>query len=202
MAHRSLQAVTKVYYKSMSCFATVSWQIAPLVVLRFPIHSGPFCTMWFRQFTQNVTKTNHKDRSHSHSTDHDTQPIGYLISKRVIPYRTRGDSYCPGVSTPMTRSLIDSSMTNHITCRIPTVSTIPNLPQNHNIEPHHGHLTSRQMEDQHSQHLTEVNLNIIKMERLVRRLKTAGLSNTTNHKNPFLIYEGLGNQLMHAACIY
>jgi hypothetical protein len=29
-------------------------------------------------------------------------------------------------------------------------------------------------------------------------LMTAGLSNTTNHKNPILKYEGLGNQLMHA----
>jgi hypothetical protein len=40
------------------------------------------------------------------------------------------------------------------------------------------------------------------MERLVRPLKTAGLSNTTNHKNPILNYEGLGNQLMHAASEY
>jgi hypothetical protein len=39
------------------------------------------------------------------------------------------------------------------------------------------------------------------MEGLIRRLKTAGLSNTANHKNPILKYEGLGNQLMHAASI-
>jgi hypothetical protein len=39
------------------------------------------------------------------------------------------------------------------------------------------------------------------MERLVWRLKTAGLSNTNNHKNPIIKYEGLGNQLMHAACV-
>jgi hypothetical protein len=37
------------------------------------------------------------------------------------------------------------------------------------------------------------------MERLVRRLKTAGLRNTTNHKKPIRKDEGLGNQLMHAA---
>jgi hypothetical protein len=73
---------------------------------------------------------------------------------------------------------------------------------NHSIEPHHGHLTSRQMEDQHSQYSTQVKLNIIKMERLVRRLKTTGLSNTTNHKNPILKHEGLGNQLMHATSVY
>jgi histone acetyltransferase (RNA polymerase elongator complex component) len=57
------------------------------------------------------------------------------------------------------------------------------------------------MEDQHSQHSTQVKLNIIKMERLVRRLKTVGLSTTTNHKNPIVKHEGLGNQLMHAASV-
>jgi hypothetical protein len=31
---------------------------------------------------------------------------------------------------------------------------------------------------------------------------TAGLSNTTNHKNRLLKHEGLGNQLMHAASVY
>jgi hypothetical protein len=73
---------------------------------------------------------------------------------------------------------------------------------NHSIESHHGHITSRQMEDQHSQHSTQVKLNIIKMERLVRWLKTAELSITTNHKNPIQKYEGLGNQLMNAASVY
>jgi hypothetical protein len=69
-------------------------------LLRFP-DKRPRCTMWFRQFTQNVTKTDHKE------------PIAYLISKQVIPYGTRGGTYCPRVSTPMTRSLADLSMTNH-----------------------------------------------------------------------------------------
>jgi hypothetical protein len=32
--------------------------------------------------------------------------------------------------------------------------------------------------------------------------KTVGLSNTTNHKNPILKYESLGNQLMQAASVY
>jgi hypothetical protein len=58
------------------------------------------------------------------------------------------------------------------------------------------------MEDQHSQHLTQVKLNIIKMERLIWQLKTAGLSITTNHKNLILKYESLDNQLKHAACVY
>jgi hypothetical protein len=58
------------------------------------------------------------------------------------------------------------------------------------------------MEDQHSQHSTQVKLNIIKMERLVQRLKAVGLSTTTNHKNSILKNENLGNQLMHVACVY
>jgi hypothetical protein len=33
-------------------------------------------------------------------------------------------------------------------------------------------------------------------------LMIAGLSNTTNHKNPILNYESLGSQLIHAACVY
>jgi hypothetical protein len=129
MAQRSLHAVTNVYYKSMSCFPTVSWQTAPLALMRFPTHSGPLCTMWFRQFTQNVTNTDHKDRSHPHSTEHDTQPIAYLISKQAVPYWTHGGTCCPRVSTPMTRSLANLSMTNHITWWILTASTIPNLAQ-------------------------------------------------------------------------
>jgi hypothetical protein len=40
------------------------------------------------------------------------------------------------------------------------------------------------------------------MERLIQWLKTVGLSNTGNHKNPILKYEGLGNQLMHVASVY
>jgi hypothetical protein len=72
---------------------------------------------------------------------------------------------------------------------------------NHNIEPHHNHLTSRQIKDQHSQHSAQVKLNIIKMERLVRRLKTAGLSITTKHKNSTVKYERLGNQLTCSLCI-
>jgi hypothetical protein len=57
------------------------------------------------------------------------------------------------------------------------------------------------MEDQQSQHSTQVNLNIIKMEKLIRRLKTAWLSGATNHKNSILKYESLGNQLMYVACV-
>jgi hypothetical protein len=53
----------------------------------------------------------------------------FLVSQQAVPYRTRGDTYCPEVSTPKIWSLTDSSMTIHITWRIPTISTIPNLTQ-------------------------------------------------------------------------
>jgi hypothetical protein len=33
-------------------------------------------------------------------------------------------------------------------------------------------------------------------------LMTVGLINTTNHKNSIIMYESLGNQLMHATCVY
>jgi hypothetical protein len=65
----------------------------------------------------------------SHSSEQGKLPTTSLISKQVVPYRTHGGTYCPRVSTSMTQSLADSSMTNHITWRIPTISTIPNLAQ-------------------------------------------------------------------------
>jgi hypothetical protein len=89
--------------------------VAPLAVLRFLAHNGPFCTMWFKLFTQNVTHTGHTDNSHPHSIEHDTQPIAYLISKQAIPYHSRGGTCCPGGSTPKIQSLADLSMTSHHT---------------------------------------------------------------------------------------
>jgi hypothetical protein len=47
-----------------------------------------------------------------HSSEQGTLPMTFLISKQVISYRTRGDTCCPEMSTPKTRSLADSSMTN------------------------------------------------------------------------------------------
>jgi hypothetical protein len=102
MAQRSLHAITKAYYRSMSCFATDSHTKWPhLQCWGFPHKVAPFCTMWFRQFT----KTGHTDRSHPHSTEHDSQHMAYLISKQAIPYQIW--------------SLADSSMTSHITWRNP-----------------------------------------------------------------------------------
>jgi hypothetical protein len=51
----------------------------------------------------------------SHSSEQGTLPTASQISKQVVPYRTCGGTCYPDVSTPMTRSLADSSMTNHIT---------------------------------------------------------------------------------------
>jgi hypothetical protein len=49
----------------------------------------------------------------SHSSEQDTLPTASLISKKDVPYRTRGGTCCPRVPTPKTRSLADSNMTNH-----------------------------------------------------------------------------------------
>jgi hypothetical protein len=53
----------------------------------------------------------------------------FLISQQDVPYQTHGGTCCPGVSTPMIRSLADSSMTIHITWQNPTISTIPTHAQ-------------------------------------------------------------------------
>jgi hypothetical protein len=50
-----------------------------------------------------------------YTSEQDSQLTASLISKQAIPYRTRGGTYCPGMSTPKTWSLADSSMTNDIT---------------------------------------------------------------------------------------
>jgi hypothetical protein len=49
----------------------------------------------------------------SHSSEQVTLPTVFLISEQAVPYQTRGCTCCPRVSTPKTRSLADSSMTNH-----------------------------------------------------------------------------------------
>jgi hypothetical protein len=138
----------------------------------------------------------------SQSSEQGTLPTASLISKRAVPYWTRCGTCCHGVSTVMIRFFTDLRMTNHITWRIPTSFHHSKPCSKHSIEPHHSHLTSRRMDDQHSQHSTQVKLNIIKMKRLVRWLKTPGQSNATNHKNSILKYEGLCNQLMHVTSVY
>jgi hypothetical protein len=65
----------------------------------------------------------------SHSSEQDTLPTASLISRKAVPYWTCGSTCCPGVSTPKTQSLADSSLTNHITGQNPTVSTNSSLAQ-------------------------------------------------------------------------
>jgi hypothetical protein len=86
-------------------------QMVPASSAKVSPTNVPSCTMWFRQFT----KTDHIVWCHPHSTEHDTHPIVFLISKQVVPYRTRGGTCCPGVLTPKIRYLANLSMTNHIT---------------------------------------------------------------------------------------
>jgi hypothetical protein len=117
----------------------------------------------------------------SHSSEQGTLSTASLISGQAIPYQTQGGTYCPGVSTPMPQSFTDSSMTNHKPWRSqpsPPFQTL--LKPQHRISPRSPHITT----DGRPTQLTQVKLNIIKLERLVRWLKTAGLSITTNHKNP------------------
>jgi hypothetical protein len=87
----------------------------------------------------------------------------FLISDQAIPYQTRGGTCCPGVSTPKIWSLADSSTICH--------DGINHLPHfihcsNHSIDPHHGHLTSREMEDQTLSQIHKPNSTSHKMEDL------------------------------------
>jgi hypothetical protein len=102
MTQRSLHTVTKVYHRSMSCFATVSPTGPTCSAKVSPI--GPSCTMWAWAKSQAI----------SHSSEQDTQPIVFLISKQAAPYQKRGGTCCPGVSTPKIQSLVDLSTTCHV----------------------------------------------------------------------------------------
>jgi hypothetical protein len=113
----------------------------------------------------------------SHSTEQGTLPTSSLISKQVVPYQTRGDTCCPMVSTPKTQSLADSSMTIHITWRIPTISTIPTYAQTTAsiLTTVKSHLNGR---GRPSLTKTEAKLNMTKDENTCTTLMTAWLSIT------------------------
>jgi hypothetical protein len=137
----------------------------------------------------------------SHSSEQSTLPITALISKQVIPYRTHGDTCYLGVSSHKTRSLTDSSMTNHKPWR-----SQPSSPFQTLLKPHHrispwsphitidGRSTLSTLNTSQTQHYKD--------GKTCTTLMTVGLSNTTNHKSPILKYKSLGNQLMHAAGVY
>jgi hypothetical protein len=99
----------------MSSFATVSQQTVPACSAMVSHAKHPLLQLVVQAVHKNVTETDHKVWCHPHSIEHDAQPIAYLISKQAIPYRTHGGTCCPGVSTPIIQSVVDSSMTNHIT---------------------------------------------------------------------------------------
>jgi hypothetical protein len=135
---------------------------------------------------QAVHKIDHKEGSHPHSTEHNTQPTTYLISKQAVPYRTCGGSCCPGGSTPNIRSLADSSMTNHITWRNPTVSTLPSLlkPQ-HRSSPWSNHIS---MHGRPPLTNTQAKLNISMDWKTCTTLMTAWLSITNQVWTQILMY--------------
>jgi hypothetical protein len=159
---------------------------SPLGLLRFPAQNNPSCTVWFRHFTKNVIKTDHKVWCHHHSIEHDTQPITYLISKQVVSYRTHGDTCCLGVSTTKIWSLVDSSMTNHITWRNTTVSTISTLlkPQ-HRSSSWSNHIS---MDERPSLTKTQAKLNIKKDGKTCITLMTSWLSITNQVWTQILKY--------------
>jgi hypothetical protein len=186
MAQRSLHDVTKIYYGSYAKLCQGSTQYHSIAKVSRASHgiTAPLAPCVSGRVTTPI----------SHSTEQGTLPTTSLIITQVVPYRTCGGTCCPGVSTPKTRSLADSSMTNHKPWKSqpsPLFQTL--LKAHHHISPWSPHITT----DERPTHSTQVKLNIIKMERLVRWFKTTGLSNTTNHKNPILKYDSLGNQLMH-----
>jgi hypothetical protein len=134
------------------------------------------CTMWFRQFTKYVTKTDHNVWCHPHSTKHNTQLIAYLISKQVVSYQKRGGTCCPRVSTSKIQSLEDSSTTNHITWQNPTIPTIPSLLKPHHwSSPQSNHISTY---GRPSLTKTQAKLNITKDGKTCTTLMTACLSIT------------------------
>jgi hypothetical protein len=117
MAQRSLHALMKVTPACMSCF-----------VLGFPLLG----TIEYPQSPFAVAKVSLLGTTEYPQTplapcglvgivipvplfQQDKLTRAFLISQQAVPYQTCGGTCCPGVSTPKTRSLADSSMTSHIT---------------------------------------------------------------------------------------
>jgi hypothetical protein len=101
--------------------------MALLAMLRFPGVATRYlnlsCTMWAWA----------KSQANPHSSKQDTQIIVFLISKQAAPYRTRGGTCCPRVSTPKIRCLAYSSTTCH-----DDINHLHHLNDcsNHSIDPH------------------------------------------------------------------
>jgi hypothetical protein len=86
-----------------------SKQMIPAYSAKVSCTNVPSYTMWFRKITKYCTKYD----VNPYSIEQDIQHITFLISKQVVPYRTRGGKCCLGVSTPNIQSLADSSTTCH-----------------------------------------------------------------------------------------
>jgi hypothetical protein len=146
MTQRSLHVIIKVYYGSYARLSEGStrYHSNAKVSRGSTRYHGPSCTVWAEA----------SNYANSHSSEQGTLPTTSLISKQAIPYWTHGGTYCPGVSTPMTWSLADLSMTNHITWQIPAVSTIPNLAQTTasnltTVTSHHDRWNTKTLSTQH-----------------------------------------------------
>jgi hypothetical protein len=129
MAQRSLHAITKVYYRSMSFFAMDSPVKTPAYSAKDSPVKGPSYSVWFRQ----ITKYDTKNDVNPHSTEKDTQLIAFIIRKQAVPYWIRGGTCCPGGSPPKIRSLVNSSTTCHDSINHLHHS---NRCSNHIIDPH------------------------------------------------------------------
>jgi hypothetical protein len=168
MAQRSLYVMTMVYYRLYAklCYgstqyhsiAKVSWSSRGTMAPLKPCELG-WVTMPI-----------------SHIYEQGTLPTASLISKQAIPYQTRGGTCCLGVSTPMIPSLADSSMTNHILRRNPTISTIPALLKlQHRSSPRSNHNST---DGRPSLTKTQAKLNITKDGKTCTTLMTVCLSIT------------------------
>jgi hypothetical protein len=100
----------------------------------------------------------------------------FLISQQDVPYWTRGGTCCPGVSTPRIRFIADSTMTIHITCRNPIVSTIQTLLKSHHpSSPWSNHIS---MDGRPPLIKTQAKLSITKDGKTCMTLMTVWLSIT------------------------
>jgi hypothetical protein len=193
MTQRSLHAVTKVYYGSYAklCQGNTQYHSNAKVFQGSRGTMTPLALCEPGRVTMPI----------SHSYEQGTLSTTSLISKQAVPYRTHGDTCCPGVSTPKTRSLADLSIINHKPWRSqpsPPFQTM--LKPQHRISPLSPHITTDGRPTLLTLNISQTQYH--KDKKTCTTLKTVGLSSTINHKNPILKYEGLGNQLMHAACVY
>jgi hypothetical protein len=112
-SYTSFRAWPRDHYMSLQRPTTEVWhallripkQMVPACNAKVSRTNVPSCTMWFRRFTKNDVIP--------HSTENDTQPIAFQISKQVITYRTCYGICCPGVSTSKIWSLTNLSTTCH-----------------------------------------------------------------------------------------